>query len=600
MSFIRELKRRNVFRVGMAYAVIGWLVLQLSDILISLLDLPDWIGRAAIFVLVVGFPLALIFAWAFELTPEGIKLDKKVDRAVAESRQYGRKLDYVIIGALVLALGYFVWERQQLVSPDAPIDRSIAVLPFVVRSTDVEQELFADGLTEEILNSLARTPDLQVASSTSSFVFKDSGDDIKTIAESLGVSHILEGSVRRSGETLRITARLIRASDGFELWSQPYNRQFADVIAIQEDIAIQIANALETAMDPEALAAMVSAGTHSVPAYEAYLRGKGHLVSSVRYGDPNEMLAAFSEWETAVELDPEFALAYGQIEGFWFGQLMAFDYLRQGLADLPRVELEEQWNTAIDAAIKYELNPASNLYFQARKARGNLNFRQALRISEKYLDQRPNDSRAFADHFDLMRMLSEFDQTESVAIDMMKHDERRLLRLMVLTINLRFSQNKELIREFVRYSIGQQGENVTLLYQTHQNLLWTDDIIGAGELLPLIRTSSLPKPQIALATLRQACAENRTSDAIRLFNEEFLPIAGFAIDKWMGYKTIGDDASAHEVAVAYDEQGDALRMATLLQYPSFDPRPYPNLMSRLADQGIEDRKVIDIPYRCDR
>jgi hypothetical protein len=122
MSFIRELKRRNVFRVGMAYAVIGWLVLQLSDILISLLDLPDWIGRAAIFVLVVGFPLALIFAWAFELTPEGIKLDKKVDRAVAESRQYGRKLDYVIIGALVLALGYFLWERQQITAPPATLD----------------------------------------------------------------------------------------------------------------------------------------------------------------------------------------------------------------------------------------------------------------------------------------------------------------------------------------------------------------------------------------------------------------------------------------------------------------------------------------------
>ncbi len=131
MSFIRELKRRNVFRVGMAYAVIGWLVLQLSDILISLLDLPDWIGRAVVFVLVVGFPLALIFAWAFELTPEGIKLDKKVDRAVAESRQYGRKLDYVIIGALVLALGYFLWERQQIAAPPTTPDRSVAVLPFV-------------------------------------------------------------------------------------------------------------------------------------------------------------------------------------------------------------------------------------------------------------------------------------------------------------------------------------------------------------------------------------------------------------------------------------------------------------------------------------
>ncbi len=297
MSFVRELKRRNVFRVGIAYLVVAWLILQLSDVLISLLELPDWIGRTAVFVLIVGFPVVVVLAWAFELTPDGVKRDSDVNRGDTVGATPGRKLDFVIIGALVIALGYFVWERQQLVSPVVPIDRSIAVLPFVVRSADVEQELFADGLTEEILNSLARTPDLRVASSTSSFVFKDSGEDIRTIADSLGVSHILEGSVRRSGETLRITARLIRASDGFELWSQPYNRQFADVIAIQEDIAIQIANALETAMDPEALAAMVSAGTHSVPAYEAYLKGIAIRTRSFMSGDTSLFIDAETEFE---------------------------------------------------------------------------------------------------------------------------------------------------------------------------------------------------------------------------------------------------------------------------------------------------------------
>ncbi len=156
------------------------------------------------------------------------------------------------------------------------------------------------------------------------------------------------------------------------------------------------------------------------------------------------------------------------------------------------------------------------------------------------------------------------------------------------------------MREVVRYLIRQHGEKVSLLYQAHRGLLFADDISGAGELLPLIRTSSIPKANIALASIRQACAENRTSDAIRLLNEDLLPEAKYMMEKWLGYKIIGDDASAHAVAMEYDEQGEVLRLASLLHMPWFDPRPYPNLMSRLADQGIEDRKVIDLPYRCDR
>ena len=312
MSFIKELKRRNVFRVGVAYLVVAWLIAQVSDLVLENFGAPDWVIKTVLYLLAAGLPVAVILAWAFELTPEGIKRDSEAQRSDSGRASSGRKLDFVIIGALVVAVSYFLWERQQPVSPTVAIDRSIAVLPFVVRSGDPEEELFADGLTEEILNALARTPDLQVAASTNSFAFKDSGDDIKTIAESLRVSHILEGSVRRGGETLRITARLIRASDGFELWSAPYNRQFADVIAIQEDIAIQIANALETAMDPEALAAMVSAGTHSVPAYEAYLKGIAIRTRSRISGDTSLIIDAETEFGRAVTIDPEFANAQYQ------------------------------------------------------------------------------------------------------------------------------------------------------------------------------------------------------------------------------------------------------------------------------------------------
>ena len=302
-QFFDELKRRNVVRVGFAYLVVGWLVFQVGEVLFPTFGAPDWVFKSLILLIALGFPFALLFAWAFELTPEGIKKTEEVDASTSITPNTGKKLNYVTIAALVVALAYFIWERQSghdVVDPmpevaavehqavetiaaekKGPGARTIAVLPFVNMSSDKEQEWFADGLTEEILNSLARTPDLLVSARTSSFAYKGSSKDITEIADALGVAHVLEGSVRRSSDRIRVTAQLIRAKDGFHLWSENYDRDFADLIDIQENVAFAIASALETAMDPEALARMVSAGTASIPAYEAYLHRPGG-----RYLDP--------------------------------------------------------------------------------------------------------------------------------------------------------------------------------------------------------------------------------------------------------------------------------------------------------------------------
>ena len=266
-TFFDELKRRNVVRVGIAYVVVCWLVFQIGEILFPEFGAPDWVFKTLILLLAIGFPFAMIFAWAFDLTPDGIKKTKDVHVGTSVTASTGRRLDFIIIAALVVALIYFVWERQSPIgdattnSVAEPIAeemvdetvatgekprRSIAVIPFVNMSSDKEQEWFADGLTEEILNSLARTPDLLVAARTSSFTFKGSNQDIPSIAASLGVDHILEGSVRRSGDRLRVTAQLVRASDGFHLWSENYDRAVDDMIDIQENVAIEIANALES------------------------------------------------------------------------------------------------------------------------------------------------------------------------------------------------------------------------------------------------------------------------------------------------------------------------------------------------------------------
>jgi TolB-like protein len=266
-DLLDELKRRNVVRVGAAYLIVAWVLAQIADLGLENFGAPEWVIKTILFLLVLGFPLALFFAWAFELTPEGLKREKDVDRSKSITPLKDRKLDFFIIGALLVALGYFVWERQSLVdeveSAMTPVateaedtsapprnERSIAVLPFVNMSSDPEQEWFADGLTEELLNALARAPDLLVAARTSSFKFKGTTEDIPTIAKALGVAHILEGSVRRGRDRLRVTAQLVRASDGFHLWSQNYDRKPDDVIAIQEELAVEIVRALDTAMDP--------------------------------------------------------------------------------------------------------------------------------------------------------------------------------------------------------------------------------------------------------------------------------------------------------------------------------------------------------------
>ena len=598
MSFVKELKRRNIFRVGAAYLVIAWLIAQVSQLALDSFGAPDWIIKSELFLLAVGFPVAVLLAWAFELTPDGIKRDRDVDRGDTRGAVRGRKLDFVIIGALVIALGYFVWERQQLVSPVALIDRSIAVLPFVVRSADVEQELFADGLTEEILNSLARTPDLRVTSSTSSFVFKDSGDDIKTIAESLGVSHILEGSVRRSADTLRITARLIRASDGFELWSQPYNRQFADVIAIQEDIAIQIANALETAMDPEALAAMVSAGTHSVPAYEAYLKGIAIRTRSRMSGDTSQVMEIETEFGRAVTFDPQFANAHYQRARFWRMQMTSGGPLAV-VKDLSAEEMEQRYFEALNQAIEHEKDIAVKTLYSVLRSQDERDYREALRQIEEYLRLRPADDDALGTRSELTGTLGMYDEGVKLAVEYAQGDTKGSATSREAIWRLFYSGSPDLIVENVNKILAKDPDDMNAVYQSHKAYLWAMDIDSARIALQKILASPWAESSKSLAQLRQACAENRKNDAQR-FLAEVLEKTDRLQVIWGAYMAIGDDDRASKLLQEYDEQRRFHELSALLFYGELDFTNLPNLSAQLSGQGIVDRQVFDIPFRCDR
>ena len=226
VSLFTELKRRNVFRVAIAYVVVAWLILQIGDTLGDALRLPNVVNTSLVFFLILGFPLALFFAWAYELTPEGVKKEKHVDRTQSITQQTGRKLDWAIITVLGAAVAFLLVDKFVLPDTTAPVtDKSVAVLPFVAMSNGPDDEYFADGLTEEVLNSLARVPELLVTARTSAFHFKGKDTPITEIAKSLGVAHVVEGSVRRNGDQLRVTAQLIRAADGFHLWSNSYDRE---------------------------------------------------------------------------------------------------------------------------------------------------------------------------------------------------------------------------------------------------------------------------------------------------------------------------------------------------------------------------------------
>ncbi len=317
MSFFDELKRRNVFKVAVAYAVVSWVLLQIVDVLAPILELPEFAAKLVFVLLLIGAIPALIFSWAFEITPEGIKKESEVDRTRSITSSTGQKLNYVIVGSLVIAVGLLLVERQSTqgsvdadadeVIETATLDPSIAVLPFVNMTPDPEQEFFSDGISEEILNSLAAVQELKVAGRTSSFAFKGQNQDLRIIGEALGVDHILEGSVRKAGDQVRITAQLIRADNGFHLWSETYDRELNDVFAIQDEIAEEILVQLRLHLLDDQIA-LANSDRTSPEAYEIFLRARQRIYGRVG----SEIELAVQELDDVIRMDPNYAPAYAQ------------------------------------------------------------------------------------------------------------------------------------------------------------------------------------------------------------------------------------------------------------------------------------------------
>ncbi|MCJ7556227.1 MAG: tetratricopeptide repeat protein [Gammaproteobacteria bacterium] len=328
-NLFSELKRRNLFRIATLYLVGGWIILQVADVLFGLLGVPGWSLRLVAALLALGFPVALVFAWVYEMTPEGLKPAQVVPPEQSITSTTGRKLNTVITVTLVVAVLLLIGDRvlqrdsntvpasagsvssetvaQPASSSDVPPKQSVAVLPFVDMSPAKDQEYFTDGLTENLLNGLAQVPGLQVAGRTSSFAFKGKNEDLRSVGEQLGVANILEGSVQKSGERIRITAQLVNADNGYHLWSQTFDRTLEDIFAVQDEIAAEVTKALKVALlGAEAQAAESHAAAPNSGAYTEYLKGRYAFKRNTLEG----ALEAIDHYQQALKLDPAMAPAW--------------------------------------------------------------------------------------------------------------------------------------------------------------------------------------------------------------------------------------------------------------------------------------------------
>ena len=308
-SFFSELKRRNVYKVAVAYAIVGWLLVQVATQVFPFFEIPNWAVRLVVLAIVLGFPVALIIAWAFELTPEGLKRTEDVDLA-KQSRRKSRAWIYVVIVGALLSVGLFMLGRygfREKISASSGLPtKSIAVLPFVNLSADKNDEYLSDGVSEELITALSKITGLQVKARTSSFAFKGKNEDIQKIGELLHVSHLLEGSVAKAGNKLRITAQLIQATDGNHEWSDTYDREMQDIFAVRSEVAQQVAATLKVRLLGEEKKQLDKKPTENLEAYNLYRQGRYYADKLSEEG----MAKARPLFEQAIEKDPHFALAY--------------------------------------------------------------------------------------------------------------------------------------------------------------------------------------------------------------------------------------------------------------------------------------------------
>ena len=598
-GFIDELQHRNVFRVGVAYTIAGWLLAQVADLAADAFNAPDWFMQMLIIVLLIGLPVSLVLAWAYELTPEGMKKADEVPIDAPKDPRSGRVLNLITIVTLVIAVGWLGWDKLQgpdsvSLVPDTTADKSIAVLPFDDFSPGGDHAWFADGLTEEILNSLARIPDLDVASRTSSFQFRGEAKNIPTIATELGVAHILEGSVRRAGDQLRVTAQLIHASDDKHLWSETFDGNTENSIEIQESMAFHIAKALQTAMDPEELARMVAAGTRSVEAWEIYLRGLALDQQLSDQMDFGRVFDAIDLFDQAVAIDPGFADAHLMLADMWEGQInpTSTNYLSN---ELTYSERRARYEAAILAAGKYARSEATRLEVEMRGAMFDVRLLDQIALARRMAELEPERRQGWAWLNYLYASVGEDAKSRDAGLKAWDAPaEPGSGNATIIQSMHRVNLNDALVMVDEVLAVAEPSSSE--IYQSHRALLAAGEVERATLLVELYIGQSNDLEGHVLVQIRQACAEGRVADADELFKS----VDPGSNTRWLFLKTLGRDDEARNLLLPLDKPETMYALSAYLTYRSFEARDFPLLWKTLTSQGINRPSARPMAYRCER
>jgi len=474
VSFFGELRRRNVFRVGIAYVATVWVLIQVADTVLPVVNASPWILQVLVFSSALGFPLALVLAWFYELTPEGIKVSADVD-AIEPVRFMGRKLDFAIIGLLVVAVG-FLLVRPPLDDQGTVLPNSIAILPFENLSPNPDDAYFAAGIHEEILNRLTAVRDLNVIARTSVMQYSDSPPSIPTIAKELRVQLVMVGSVRYEGDDVRITAQLIDGASNTHLWSEIYERKLTDIFAIQADLGTRIAAALEAEVLPRERESLQASSTDSTEAYGLFLR----------YTQTNSIsrLERLRILDAAIEIDPNFALAYGH-KALIYAELIRFP---AGL--LIGSEAESLSIENADRALALDSDIAIAHAALALIHEGYRRGAEALEEYELALELRPNDPLILTPYAALRRNMGDLQEAIEIGRRVVELDPKTSLGYHYLGHSYRIAGDIENATTNYELALALQPTNQGPLLQTANMAVIRGDYDTAVERLRLIEQHS--------------------------------------------------------------------------------------------------------------
>jgi TolB-like protein/Tfp pilus assembly protein PilF len=430
-GFFGELKRRNVYKVAVAYAVVAWLLIQIATQVFPFFEIPNWAVRLVVLLLILGFPVALILSWAFEITPEGIKRESEVAPGQAIARQTGRRIVGVTIVVAIIAAGLLAFQLLRSKSPVATVSpttapsaaakiqpKSIAVLPFENRSEDKANAYFAEGIQDEILTRLSKIADLKVISRTSTQRYKSAPENLSEIARQLGVAHILEGSVQKNGDAVRVNVQLIKAANDSHMWADTFDRKLTDIFSVESEVAKAIADQLRLKLTGQEEQVIAAKPTDNPEAYDAYLRG---LAFTLKTGNTQaNSLGAQRYLREAVRLDPKFALGWALLS-----EIDARGYVTQALQ--PTLALREEARQAAETALTLQPNlgeallAKGNYYYACLK-----DYDTAVRYFEQARQFLPNSSRIPQSLAQVARRRGQWDRSESYFNEAERLDPRNV------------------------------------------------------------------------------------------------------------------------------------------------------------------------------